>query len=35
MGTAAREAALSRYGLKRFLTDWDARLLALTGSTNR
>jgi glycosyltransferase involved in cell wall biosynthesis len=26
VGTAAREAALSRYGLGRFLADWDARL---------
>jgi glycosyltransferase involved in cell wall biosynthesis len=27
MGRAAREAALARYGLSRFLADWD-RLLA-------
>ena len=26
MGKAAREAALSRYGLARFLSDWDALL---------
>ena len=26
VGAAAREAALSRYGLGRFLADWDARL---------
>jgi glycosyltransferase involved in cell wall biosynthesis len=26
VGAAAREAALSRYGLARFLADWDARL---------
>jgi Glycosyl transferases group 1 len=26
MGKAARESALSRYGLERFLTDWDALL---------
>jgi glycosyltransferase involved in cell wall biosynthesis len=28
VGAAAREAALSRYGLGRFLADWDARLNA-------
>jgi glycosyltransferase involved in cell wall biosynthesis len=28
VGAAAREAALSRYGLGRFLADWDARLAA-------
>jgi len=28
VGAAAREAALSRYGLKRFLADWDERLAA-------
>jgi glycosyltransferase involved in cell wall biosynthesis len=28
VGAAAREAALSRYGLGRFLADWDARLSA-------
>ena len=31
VGAAAREAALSRYGLKRFLADWDLRL----GSARR
>jgi hypothetical protein len=31
VGAAAREAALSRYGLARFLADWDERLAALTG----
>jgi hypothetical protein len=29
VGAVAREAALSRYGLGRFLADWDARLEAL------
>jgi glycosyltransferase involved in cell wall biosynthesis len=29
VGAAAREAALGRYGLGRFLADWDARLRAL------
>jgi glycosyltransferase involved in cell wall biosynthesis len=28
VGAAAREVALSRYGLGRFLADWDARLHA-------
>jgi glycosyltransferase involved in cell wall biosynthesis len=28
VGAAARQAALSRYGLARFLADWDARLSA-------
>jgi hypothetical protein len=28
VGAAARESALSHYGLARFLTDWDARLHA-------
>jgi Glycosyl transferases group 1 len=32
-GTAAREAALARYGLRRFLDDWDIRLSALVPST--
>ncbi|MDQ3306842.1 MAG: glycosyltransferase [Actinomycetota bacterium] len=35
VGAAAREAALSRYGLGRFLADWDARLsswVALTAT---
>ena len=26
VGTRARQAALERYGLGRFLADWDARL---------
>ena len=30
-GLAAREAALSRYGLKRFLTDWDELLMEVTA----
>lgn len=30
-GLAAREAALSRYGLKRFLTDWDDLLMEVTA----
>ena len=29
VGRAGRAAALSRYGLGRFLADWDARLGAL------
>jgi glycosyltransferase involved in cell wall biosynthesis len=29
VGAAGREAALARYGLGRFLADWDARLRAL------
>jgi glycosyltransferase involved in cell wall biosynthesis len=28
VGAAARESALARYGLGRFLADWDARLAA-------
>jgi glycosyltransferase involved in cell wall biosynthesis len=28
VGAAARDAALARYGLGRFLADWDARLAA-------
>ena len=28
MGQAARRSALARYGLGRFLDDWDHRLLA-------
>jgi glycosyltransferase involved in cell wall biosynthesis len=32
VGAAAREAALARYGLGRFLADWDERLAALAGS---
>ena len=32
-GAAAREAALSRYGLGRFLADWDARLRALVPAS--
>jgi hypothetical protein len=31
VGGAAREAALASYGLKRFLTDWDERLVALAA----
>jgi Glycosyl transferases group 1 len=31
VGAAAREAALSSYGLKRFLADWDERLVALAA----
>lgn len=33
VGAAARDAALSRYGLGRFLADWDARLDALVPAT--
>lgn len=33
VGAAAREAALSRYGLGRFLADWDARLSALVSAS--
>lgn len=33
VGAAAREAALGRYGLERFLVDWDARLHACTPAT--
>jgi hypothetical protein len=29
MGARAREAALARYGLARFLAEWDALLSAL------
>jgi glycosyltransferase involved in cell wall biosynthesis len=32
VGAAAREAALSSYGLKRFLADWDERLAAAAGT---
>jgi glycosyltransferase involved in cell wall biosynthesis len=32
VGAAARQAALSRYGLSRFLADWDARLGAWVPS---
>jgi glycosyltransferase involved in cell wall biosynthesis len=32
-GAAAREAALARYGLGRFLADWDARLAAWAPAT--
>jgi glycosyltransferase involved in cell wall biosynthesis len=35
VGAAAREVALSRYGLGRFLTDWDARLYALVPAATR
>jgi hypothetical protein len=31
VGAAAREAVLARYGLARFLGDWDERLAALAG----
>ena len=34
-GAAAREAALSRYGLGRFLADWDARLRAAVPAPGR
>ncbi len=30
MGRAAREAALDRYSLERFLADWDALLAEVT-----
>ncbi len=33
VGAAAREAALSRYGLGRFLADWDTVLVEVTTST--
>ena len=33
VGAAAREAALARYGLGRFLADWDTRLDALVPAT--
>jgi glycosyltransferase involved in cell wall biosynthesis len=35
IGAAAREAALARYGLGRFLADWDARLVAWAPATVR
>lgn len=35
VGAAARETALSRYGLGRFLADWDARLNAWVPATTR
>jgi hypothetical protein len=35
VGAAAREAALARYGLGRFLADWDARLQSLVGASVR
>jgi glycosyltransferase involved in cell wall biosynthesis len=35
VGAAARQAALERYGLSRFLADWDARLRSLVGATVR
>ena len=31
MGLAARRAALERYGLRRFLDDWDALLQEVTS----
>lgn len=34
-GAAAREAALERYGLQRFLDDWDERLAALVPASTR
>ena len=34
VGRAGRAAALSRYGLGRFLADWDARLAALVPSVH-
>jgi glycosyltransferase involved in cell wall biosynthesis len=33
VGAAARECALERYGLGRFIADWDARLSALVPAT--
>ncbi len=33
VGDAARTVALARYGLRRFLDDWDVRLSALVPST--
>ena len=33
LGKGAREAALSRYGLERFLADWDALLDEVSGGT--
>jgi glycosyltransferase involved in cell wall biosynthesis len=35
VGAAARRAALARYGLGRFLTDWDARLDSLVPGRRR
>jgi glycosyltransferase involved in cell wall biosynthesis len=35
VGAAARQAALSRYGLGRFLADWDLRLDAWAATANR
>jgi hypothetical protein len=35
VGAAARRVALSRYGLGRFLADWDARLAAWTPASAR
>lgn len=35
VGAAAREAALARYGLGRFLADWDARLASAVPATVR
>lgn len=35
VGAAGREAALARYGLARFLSDWDARLTSLMRSSAR
>ncbi len=35
VGAAAREAALARYGLGRFLADWDARLAAWAPASAR
>jgi glycosyltransferase involved in cell wall biosynthesis len=32
-GAAARSAALARYGLGRFLADWDDRLRALVPAS--
>jgi glycosyltransferase involved in cell wall biosynthesis len=31
MGARAREAVLARYGLERFLADWDALLASVVG----
>jgi glycosyltransferase involved in cell wall biosynthesis len=35
VGAAARQAALARYGLGRFLADWDARLQARLSPATR
>jgi glycosyltransferase involved in cell wall biosynthesis len=35
VGAAAREAALERYGLGRFLADWDSRLSAAVPASVR